>query len=1155
MAETTKVLIHPLNGHNFATWKVQCKMALIEDRLWNIVTGTEAEPEGENDRPKYWLRKDRALATIVLAVEPSLLYLLGPDPDDPAVIWKKLADQFQKKTWSNKLALRRKLYGLKLKEGQPIQKHVKSMTEVFDELATIGDPLDDEDRVIHLLASLPKSYDMLVTALEALPEVPEIEVVTERLLHEERKQKDTDSKVEVKAMTSIHRYNGKGPKCHHCGKYGHMKRECRELLRDSGRIQSQFKKEWPTKQKAYAVKEELRYSQKDDEGMIGLVAEQVLATKNISNWIVDSGATCHMCNDKSLLTDIEDIEETQDITLGDGYAVNATAKGTVELNMYLTIGKSQRCRLHDVLYVPNLSYNLLSVAKGTSSGKSFKFADSNCSILDGNGRQIATATKSGNLYHLNCSTTQTANAIVKKCASSEETKENLWHRRFGHLGAGNLEKLARRELVSGFDYDTSKKPEFCEPCIDGKHHRLPFPKKGGERAEDILQLVHSDVCGKIEVKSLSGAEYFVTFIDDKSRCVWVYVLKHKSEVLEKFTEWKTIVEKSSGKKLVKVLRSDNGGEYKSNDFDDLLKKNGIKHETTVPKTPEQNGVAERMNRPLVETTRSMFADSGLPKRFWAEALSTAVYLHNRSPTTSLQSKTPFEAWFGHKPDVNHLRVFGCDAYAHVPKDERRKIDSKAKKAIFLGYGDGIKGYRLYDTEKQRVFYSRDVIFNEIKFSPNTTDLSEEDKKETFVEIEVNNNNEDIEPIVQEEQNQQPRERRPPNRYGEWVYLAHESENPKSVKEALSSPEKDEWVEAMEREMESLHENEVWNLVELPDGRKSVGCKWVFKKKHDADGNVERFKARLVAQGYNQKSGVDYDETFSPVLRFESVRTMIALAVEQNLELHQIDVTTAFLNGELMKQPEGFLTKGKENLVCELKRSIYGLKQSPRCWNEAVDKFLKELDFTQSLNDPCIYINNSGGEVLIVAVYVDDIILAGKSSTRIQEFIQKIAEKFKIKDMGKLHHFLGVKIVYLRKKKIWIGQQTYSIEILKKFQMENSKPVSTPTEPGTKLIKASKESQLVDQETYQSAVGSLLYLSTRTRPDIAYAVSSVARYCSQPTLQHWIAVKRIFRYLNGTLDYGLIYEPSDKAMCGYSDADWAGDCDDRKSTTGYVFKMS
>ena len=330
-------------------------MALIKDGLWNIVTGTEGEPESENDRPKYWLRKDRALATIVLAVEPSLLYSLGPDPDDPAVVWKKLADQFQKKTWSNKLALRRKLYGLKLKEGQPIQKHIKTMTEIFAELAIIGDPLDDEDKMIHLLASLPKSYYMLVTALEALPEVPEIEVVTESLLHEERKQKDTDSRVEVKAMTSKHRYNGKGPKCHHCGKYGHMKRECRELLKDSGRIERQFKKDWPTKQKAYAIKEESRDTPKDDEGVIGLIEQQVLTTKNISNWIVDSGATCHMCNDKSLFADIKDIEGTQDITPGDGYAVNATAKGTVELKMYLAKGKSQKCRLHDVPYVPEFA--------------------------------------------------------------------------------------------------------------------------------------------------------------------------------------------------------------------------------------------------------------------------------------------------------------------------------------------------------------------------------------------------------------------------------------------------------------------------------------------------------------------------------------------------------------------------------------------------------------------------------------------------------------------------------------------------------------------------------------------------------------------------------------------------------------------------------
>ena len=208
---------------------------------------------------------------------------------------------------------------------------------------------------------------------------------------------------------------------------------------------------------------------------------------------------------------------------------------------------------------------------------------------------------------------------------------------------------------------------------------------------------------------------------------------------------------------------------------------------------------------------------------------------------------------------------------------------------------------------------------------------------------------------------------------------------------------------------------MWGLMDLPEDRKAVGIKWVFKRKHDADGNIEPHKARLVAQGYSQMYGIDYDETFCPVVKLESVRTVAALAAKHNLKLHQLDITTAFLNGELkediyMKQPEGFEVKDKEHLVCKLKRSIYGLKQSPRCWNKAFDKHLKKLGLIQSTNYPCVYIldSDSVGEIFIVSVYVDDIILAGKSPERIMEFIKKIAERFNVKVMGNLHHFLRVK---------------------------------------------------------------------------------------------------------------------------------------------------
>ena len=325
--------------------------------------------------------------------------------------------------------------------------------------------------------------------------------------------------------------------------------------------------------------------------------------------------------------------------------------------------------------------------------------------------------------------------------------------------------------------------------------------------------------------------------------------------------------------------------------------------------------------------------------------------------------------------------------------------------------------------------------------------------------------------------------------------------------------------------------------------------------------MKQHKARLVAQGFLQNHGVDYDETFFPVVRFESVRTVIALAAKHDLKLHQLDINMAFLNGELneeiyMKKPEGFEVKGKEHLVCKLNRSLYGLKQSPRCWNEALKSQLKKMHFKQLENDPCIYTLTSGREIFIAAVYVDDIILASKYLTRIQEFIKSISESFNIKDMGKFHYFLGVKIAYPGLGKIWIGQPAYTTEVLKRFQMENSKPTATTIDTGAKLTKATEDSKLFNQELHQSAIGSLLYLSTRIRPDIAYAVSNVARFCSKPTMEHWNSIKHIMRYLNGTWNYGLLYD-KEKAtdFIGYSDADWAGDLDDRRSTSGYLFKLS
>ena len=930
----------------------------------------------------------------------------------------------------------------------------------------------------------------------------------------------------MKALTSKQRPTKKGPICNHCRKIGHIKRNCYELQRKKEEVSYKRKQ-----QKAYSTVERYQRSEQDsDSDVVAFVVhEMALGSANKKNvgWIIDSGATCHMCIDVNAFTEYVTLKQPQEISLGDGHIVKATGKGTVLLKIAIGQNQIQRCELKGVLFVPELSYNLLSVSKITKAGKIMKFVSSECAILDGNQRIVATARLIGSLYHLNVID---GREVVNTAVT--DSNEVLWHRRYGHVGFRNLEILAANQMVDGFDYQKSSDSKFCELCIEGKHHRSAFPSTGGKRATEILELIHSDVCGKLDTKSLSGGEYFLTFIDDMSRFAWVYVLKQKSEVFSKFVEWKTMIENATGKR-VKTLRTDNGVEYIAKDFEQYLKVNGIRHQLTVRKTPEQNGVAERFNRTIVEMVRAMLSDSGLAKKFWAEALSTACYLRNRSSTTAVRGMTPHEALYGEKPCVQHLKIFGCDAYAHVPINERSKLDVKAQKCVLLGYDTETKGYRLLNQENGKVFYSRDVKFNESSLREQSKEVVEikaaECRKYTF-ELE-NTNEEDTaeqtfenqtDEIEKEHLRRSERSRRPTDFYGERVYIANgESGEPRTAAEARASPQKKEWESAMKSEMKSLMHNDVWDLVELPNGRSAVGCKWVFKKKSDSEGKVERYKARLVAQGFAQRYGQDYDETFCPVVRFESVRTVIALAAKYGLKLHQMDIATAFLNGDLketiyMKQPEGYAVKGKEKLVCKLKKSLYGLKQSPRCWNETLDKHLKKMGFEQANSDPCIY-TASGGELFLIAVYVDDIILAGGSDKRMKEVKDAIPEKFMVKDLGELHHFLGVKVIQNKESNsIWIGQETYARELVKKFKMEESKAVSTPIQLGSNLVKAVDEDDMFDQEIYQSAVGSLLYLSTRTRPDISYAVSSVARFTSKPTKQHWTAVKRIFRYLNGTI---------------------------------------
>ena len=389
------------------------------------------------------------------------------------------------------------------------------------------------------------------------------------------------------------------------------------------------------------------------------------------------------------------------------------------------------------------------------------------------------------------------------------------------------------------------------------------------------------------------------------------------------------------------------------------------------------------------------------------------------------------------------------------------------------------------------------------------------------------------------------------------------DDPLNVCEAMSSEDASKWEAAMQEEYDSLMANGTWELAPLPKGRKSVGCKWVFRTKKDASGEVVRHKARLVAKGFSQVAGVDFLETFAPVAKFNTIRCILALGAALDLEIHQMDVKTAFLNGELeediyMTQPQGFEVKDFEHLACKLKKSLYGLKQSPRAWYQRIDAFFTKEGFTRSEADHSLYIKQTGEYLLIVLIYVDDLIILASLLAKLAWLKAKLNEEFMMSDLGELSYCLGVEFERDRKARtITMSQRKYIKEVLKRFNMEECKPIGTPLDVNVKLLKLSvEEFEAIEGEMdgvpYKSGVGSLMYAMVATRADLAFAVSMVSQFMSRAGPTHWSAVKRIMRYLQSTMDTKLCLGGKDMTLRGYCDADWAGDANERRSTTGYVF---
>ncbi|KAM1818334.1 hypothetical protein ACFX11_000139 [Malus domestica] len=671
--------------------------------------------------------------------------------------------------------------------------------------------------------------------------------------------------------------------------------------------------------------------------------------------------------------------------------------------------------------------------------------------------------------------------------------------------------------------------------------------------------------------SRGGFSYYITFTDDHSRFGYVYLMKYKSESFERFKEFKNEVEKQTGKQI-KTLRSDRGGEYLSNEFLDYLKECGIISQWTPPGTPQLNGVSERRNRTLMNMVRSMMSSADLPVTFWGYALYTAAYLLNRVPSKSVP-QTPYEIWHGRKPSLKHVKIWGCEAY--VKKLEATKLEARSVRCYFVGYPKETMGYEFYHPDDQKVFVARNAMFLEEQFVLKGTISKHMEINEINNEPQTRTRHIDNpvpEPLAPRRSE---RVNKPPKRYGldndfDELYLLGDNEtkeDPRDYTEAMSDIDSKRWQEAMKSEMDSMYQNQVWTLVDPPEGIVPVGNKWVFKRKIGVDGNVETYKARLVAKGYRQREGIDYEETFSPVAMIKSIRILLAIAAYHDYEIWQMDVKTAFLNGYLeeelyMTQPEGFVSKSEKPKVCKLQRSIYGLKQASMSWNIRFDTEIKTFGFAQNEDDNCVYQKVIGEAVVFLVLYVDDILLFGNDTAVLSSVKVWLSKTFHMKDLGDASYVLGIKLYRDRSRKlIGLSQSMYIDKVLSRFQMEQSKKGFLPVGHGIHLSKSMEpktpeEIRQMSCIPYASAIGSLMYAMICTRPDIAYAVSITSRYQSNPGSEHWTAVKTVLKYLRRTKDMFLVYGgASELQVEGYTDADFQSDVDDRSSNSGYVFTLN
>ena len=1107
-----------LDGSNFEEWKSRIE-------YWSLATGfnkyLDMAEANDNNKPYLDLLKSKLLSVMKIEICRTV-----ENFTTPAEIMKNIEKFYDLQPEKKKVKLQLELNEMKYRSSGKIGLN-RFICEFNGKLAgakKAGAAVDENYAVEIFMKALPEEFTCIKnivwysnTGQNTLDFVQE--------LARERQQRIDDETPRNTVQQSAFLSNKRNVKCYRCGASGHMVNMCpkkddrkcfscggightanicpngRNIVRKSN--QQSVVKNGRTGNNNTFFTENLNVNNSDDNNVVDNKNEQSVNVnfadnKNADYFYVDSGSSDHYVGNKNCLTNPRESNNWVRTANGQKCAVKLIGDTTV----HSTTG--HKIELRDVGYIPNFN-NLISVANACDNNNVLIFTEKECLFVDKNKLKIdidpswikMKALRIGNSYIIESSKSG-------HCYATVSERIMAWHRKLGHPGIQKLSQM--------IDCPSNIKLN-CEHCHLAKDVNASHPLLN--ESYDLMQRISADLMDIKdhlgEIENHAGYRYILHLIEHHSSFGGVYFMKTKGEAVKYVIEFIDFCERQTGV-LLKQFFSDNGREFDNYQLQSTFKKRGIHFLTSTPYVPQQNGKIERRNRTIMECARALLFDSKLSLDYWDLAVSAANYLINRWVAKS--GIVPIEKFLNLPVKRDHLKVFGCLAYWKMPDIMRKtKLDPVSLPVVFVGYTESPKNYLLLDPRNKNIFKSCNVTFDEtirgyttIKQQKSQSDNSSQPNSPAATVSNSSSNQ--AENVVEDD--------------------------PKTYAEAMSSANSAQWKRAIDKEITDLIQKGVYSEVDQVNNKKPLSTKWVFRKKNDG-----RFKARLVVRGFEQFGS---SNNYAPTLNMSSLKTFLTLALSRKMTIKQFDVSAAFLNSELtseiyVKPPDGIEAK-----FWKLNKALYGLKEAPRAWYQTLHDYLvNDLQMKCSLVDQCIFYN----EKLMIAVYVDDIIIAAESTAVADHFINIIDKKFEIHDYGDCSTYLGLKIE-IADNEILIGQADYIDDVLERFGLSDCNPTTKPMDNFDDLSKCEPNNRPVKE-----LLGCLNYVATRSRPDISVCISHLGSFADLPSEQLWKACKRVLRYLKGTKYRKLRLLPiNDKTLNLFTDASFRSDAD-LKATSGSI----